>query len=44
MQGRLAGSSLCSEHLFAWPHRCHKRGVYDVENEEKIKLGITVNH
>ncbi|XP_042646029.1 proheparin-binding EGF-like growth factor [Tyto alba] len=24
--------------------RCHKRGVYDVENEEKIKLGITVNH
>ncbi|EMP36348.1 Proheparin-binding EGF-like growth factor [Chelonia mydas] len=24
--------------------RCHKRGVYDVENEEKIKLGITGNH
>ncbi|XP_063269620.1 proheparin-binding EGF-like growth factor [Prinia subflava] len=24
--------------------RCHKRGGYDVENEEKIKLGITVNH
>uniref|UniRef100_A0A663N127 Heparin binding EGF like growth factor n=1 Tax=Athene cunicularia TaxID=194338 RepID=A0A663N127_ATHCN len=24
--------------------RCHKRGVYDVENEEKIKLGISVNH
>ncbi|XP_065591019.1 proheparin-binding EGF-like growth factor [Cyrtonyx montezumae] len=24
--------------------RCHKRGAYDVENEEKIKLGITVNH
>ncbi|XP_057265867.1 proheparin-binding EGF-like growth factor [Pezoporus wallicus] len=24
--------------------RCHKRGVYDVESEEKIKLGITVNH
>ncbi|XP_006261843.1 proheparin-binding EGF-like growth factor [Alligator mississippiensis] len=23
--------------------RCHKRGVYDVENEEKIKLGIAVN-
>ncbi|XP_077166500.1 proheparin-binding EGF-like growth factor [Paroedura picta] len=24
--------------------RCHKQGVYDVENEEKVKLGITVNH
>lgn len=24
--------------------RCHKKGVYDVENEEKVKLGITVNH
>ncbi|XP_053935721.1 proheparin-binding EGF-like growth factor [Cuculus canorus] len=24
--------------------RCHKRGVYDVENEEKIKLGLTMNH
>uniref|UniRef100_K7G8U8 Proheparin-binding EGF-like growth factor n=1 Tax=Pelodiscus sinensis TaxID=13735 RepID=K7G8U8_PELSI len=24
--------------------RCHKRGVYDVENEEKIKLGLTGNH
>uniref|UniRef100_A0A8D0DZJ6 Proheparin-binding EGF-like growth factor n=1 Tax=Salvator merianae TaxID=96440 RepID=A0A8D0DZJ6_SALMN len=24
--------------------RCHKRGVYDVENEEKVKLGITVTH
>ncbi|XP_034267559.1 proheparin-binding EGF-like growth factor [Pantherophis guttatus] len=23
--------------------RCHKKGVYDVENEEKVKLGITVN-
>ncbi|XP_058032010.1 proheparin-binding EGF-like growth factor [Ahaetulla prasina] len=23
--------------------RCHKQGVYDVENEEKVKLGITVN-
>jgi len=44
VQGRVAGTSACSEHLFAWPHRCHKRGGYDVENEEKIKLGITVNH
>nr|XP_034959429.1 proheparin-binding EGF-like growth factor [Zootoca vivipara] len=24
--------------------RCHKQGVYDVESEEKVKLGITVNH
>ncbi|XP_053169479.1 proheparin-binding EGF-like growth factor [Hemicordylus capensis] len=24
--------------------RCHKKGVYDVENEEKVKLGVTVNH
>nr|XP_056718827.1 proheparin-binding EGF-like growth factor [Euleptes europaea] len=24
--------------------RCHKQGVYDVENEEKVKLGITANH
>uniref|UniRef100_A0A8D0HEV6 Proheparin-binding EGF-like growth factor n=1 Tax=Sphenodon punctatus TaxID=8508 RepID=A0A8D0HEV6_SPHPU len=24
--------------------RCHKRGVYNVENEENVKLGITVNH
>ncbi|XP_039182050.1 proheparin-binding EGF-like growth factor [Crotalus tigris] len=23
--------------------RCHKQGVYDVENEEKVKLGITVS-
>ncbi|XP_020655070.3 proheparin-binding EGF-like growth factor [Pogona vitticeps] len=24
--------------------RCHKKGVYDVESEEKVKLGIPVNH
>lgn len=24
--------------------RCHKQGVYDVESEEKVKLGVTVNH
>ncbi|XP_042321048.1 proheparin-binding EGF-like growth factor [Sceloporus undulatus] len=24
--------------------RCHKQGVYDVENEEKVKLGSTGNH
>uniref|UniRef100_A0A8D2Q4D8 Proheparin-binding EGF-like growth factor n=1 Tax=Varanus komodoensis TaxID=61221 RepID=A0A8D2Q4D8_VARKO len=24
--------------------RCHRQGGYDVENEEKVKLGITVNH
>ncbi|KAJ7338299.1 hypothetical protein JRQ81_011118 [Phrynocephalus forsythii] len=24
--------------------RCHKQGVYDVESEEKVKLGIPVNH
>ncbi|XP_054840299.1 proheparin-binding EGF-like growth factor [Eublepharis macularius] len=24
--------------------RCHKQGVYDVENEEKVKLGNTVSH
>lgn len=41
---RVAGTSPCPEHPFAWPCRCHKRGGYDVENEEKIKLGITVNH
>lgn len=41
---RVAGASPCPEHPFAWPRRCHKRGGYDVENEEKIKLGITVNH
>lgn len=44
MLGRVVRTSPCSKHFFAWPHRCHKRGVYDVENEEKIKLGITVNH
>ncbi|XP_008107243.1 proheparin-binding EGF-like growth factor [Anolis carolinensis] len=24
--------------------RCHKQGVYDVESEEKVKLGNTSNH
>ncbi|POI32314.1 hypothetical protein CIB84_003933 [Bambusicola thoracicus] len=38
-------SSLCLVIIAALlMFRCHKRGVYDVENEEKIKLGITVNH
>ncbi|XP_031462948.1 proheparin-binding EGF-like growth factor [Phasianus colchicus] len=38
-------SSLCLVIITALlMFRCHKRGVYDVENEEKIKLGITVNH
>uniref|UniRef100_A0A8C6THB8 Proheparin-binding EGF-like growth factor n=1 Tax=Neogobius melanostomus TaxID=47308 RepID=A0A8C6THB8_9GOBI len=37
-------SSGLSDQRFCYGYRFHKRGAYDVESEEKVKLGLPSNH